>query len=183
MKCVSQAAAPWLVAWRSQLERAARCGPVLDLACGRGRNARAAASWGVPIVGLDRNAEFLRELRDDARTGGLPIRTVRFDLEQGRGIPVRTGSCAAILVFRFLFRPLAPAIEEALAPGGLLLYETFTRAQRELGYGPRQDAFLLGPGELPTLFPGLEIEATWEGREDRGPRPEAVARLAARKPL
>ena len=92
------------------------------------------------------------------------------------------GTCAAILVFRFLHRPLAPAIEAALAPGGLLLYETFTREQRTLGYGPTREAFLLAPAELPTLFPNLVPEHTWEGIEPSDPRPEAVARLTAHKP-
>jgi len=157
-------------------------GAVLELACGRGRNALAAAAWGVPILGLDRNRDFLTGLVREAAAAGLPVHAVRFDLEQGHEIPVRPGACAAILVFRFLFRPLAPAIEAALAPGGLLLYETFTLDQRNLGYGPRQEAFLLSPGELPTLFPSLSIDSTWEGIEESGPRPEAVARLAAHKP-
>lgn len=173
---------PWLVAWREALCAAGRRGPVLDLACGRGRNALAAARWGVPVIGLDRDRGFLAALRAAARAEGLPVAAARVDLEAGNGIPVRPGSCAAILVFRFLFRPLAPAIEAALAPGGLLLYETFTLAQRKLGHGPRREAFLLEPGELPGLFPGLRIEASWEGIEESGARPEAVARLAARRP-
>jgi len=176
------APSPLLVACRERLAEAARAGPVLDLACGRGRNALAAASWGIPIIAIDRNPGFLQELRAAALRDHLPVQGVRFDLEQGQGIPVRAGSCAAILVFRFLYRPLAAAIEQALAPGGLLLYETFTLNQRELGHGPSRAAFLLSPGELPTLFPGLRVELTWEGRETGGARPEAVARLAARKP-
>ena len=86
-----------------------------------------------------------------------------------------------ILVFRFLFRPLAPAIVEALAPGGLLLYETFTIHQRDLGEGPRNPAFLLHDGELPELFARLETASHWEGLTP-GPAPQALARLAARKP-
>ena len=58
----SSAPSAWLVAWRSKLAEAARLGPVLDLACGRGRNALAAARWGIPIVGIDRNAAFLTEM-------------------------------------------------------------------------------------------------------------------------
>ncbi|MGI9590989.1 MAG: class I SAM-dependent methyltransferase [Myxococcota bacterium] len=173
---------PFLLASRERLERAAHGGPVLDLGCGRGRNALAAASWGIPVFGFDRDAAFLNELQRSARRARLPVQGVRCDLEAGYGIPVAAGTCAAILVFRFLYRPLAPAIEEALAPGGLLLYETFTREQRTLGYGPSREAFLLSPGELPTLFPNLVPEHSWEGIEPAGPRPEAVARLTAHKP-
>jgi hypothetical protein len=70
----------------------------------------------------------------------------------------------------------------ALAPGGLLLYETFTVHQRELGYGPSRDEFLLQPGELPGLFPALEVSHHWEGRIE-SPREAHVAQLVARRPL
>lgn len=165
----------------ARLREAARRGPVVDLACGRGRHALAAARLGLPVLGLDRSREFLAELLAGARRHRLPLAGVRVDLENGPGLPLRAGSCGAILVFRFLFRPLAPAIVEALSPGGLLLYETFTLAQRAQGWGPRNAAFLLGPGELPALFPDLEVLAGWEGVV-AGERPEAVARLVARKP-
>lgn len=164
-----------------RLREAARLGPVLDLACGRGRHALAAARAGIPLLGIDRNAEFLRELAARGRAEHLPLRAVRADLETGTGIPVRPGSCGAVLVFRFLFRPLAAEITAALAPGGVLLYETFTIQQRDLGYGPSNPAFLLRPGELPGLFAGLEVLASWEGIVQEQ-EPWAVARLLARRP-
>jgi hypothetical protein len=83
-------------------------------------------------------------------------------------------------VFCFLFRPLALPICEALAPGGLLLYETFTIHQRDLGQKPTNTAFLLQEGELPELFGELQILSYWEGLTE-GPRPQAMARLVARK--
>jgi hypothetical protein len=85
-------------------------------------------------------------------------------------------------VFRYLHRPLAADIARALAPGGLLLYETFTIRQRDLGYGPGNPAFLLRQGELPRLFAGLDLLASWEGTT-AGEKPAAVARLAARRPV
>ena len=162
------------------LRQAARFGAVVELACGRGRIALAVAQAGTPVIGIDRNAEFLSELRDRARAGALPVTPLRADLESGHGLPLAPGRCGALLVFRYLHRPLAAAIAEALAPGGLLLYETFTLHQRDLGYGPSNPEFLLRDGELPGLFPSLEVFAHWEGRS-AGERPAAVARLAARK--
>jgi SAM-dependent methyltransferase len=165
---------------RERLAAAAQRGPVLDLACGRGRHALAAAELGARVVGIDRDAGFLAELQQAARGRGLPVRGIRADLETSHGIPVRAGSCSAILVFCFLFRPLAPAICEVLAPGGLLLYETFTVHQPATGHGPRNRAFLLEDGELPALFPELEILHHWEGL-GAGPHPSALARISARK--
>ena len=50
------------------------------------------------------------------------------DLE-GEATDLGEAAYDVIVVFRYLHRPLFPALERALAPGGLLVYETFTRAQ------------------------------------------------------
>lgn len=131
-------------------------------------------------MGLDRNDAFLRELLDRARAEDLPVRVARADLEAGDGLPLRAGSCGVLMVFRFLHRPLAPALVEALAPGGLLLYETFTIDQKDVPQGPSREAFLLKRGELPRLFPELWHVHHWEGWT-AGPRPSALARLVARR--
>ena len=171
----------WFVAHAAHLREASRLGVVCDLACGRGRHALAAAELGARVVAIDRSRDALRELGERAGSRALAIQRLRADLEATRAIPLRPGSCGAVLVFRFLSRPLAPAIVECLAPGGLLLYETFTVHQRDAGYGPRNPAFLLEPGELRRLFAELEVLSCSEGwTED--PRPEALARLAARRP-
>ncbi len=173
---------PFFVEQTAQLRSAAKRGPVVDLACGRGRHCIAAAESGAHAIGVDRNPSFLADLRAAARTRGLRVDTIRADLERSAKFPLKPGCCAVILVFRFLFRPLAPRIEEALRPGGLLLFETFTVHQRQFAAGPRNPAFLLDAGELPELFPGLEVLEFWEGVTD-GSSPAAVARLAARKPV
>ncbi len=129
---------------------------------------------------MDRDAARLAELASLARDRRLPLHAVCTDLETPHGIPVRPGLCGAILVFRFLFRPLAGAIRDSLTPGGLLVYETFTIHQRNLGYGPVNADFLLHDGELRATFADLEILEYWEGLTS-GDRPEALARLSARK--
>jgi tellurite methyltransferase len=175
-------ASPHVLAHLAQLRDATSLGPVVDLACGRGRNALAIAARGIAVLGIDRNAEFLGELSRAAAQRGLSVRAARADLEAAPNPPLAEGRCGALVVCCYLHRPLAPALESLLAPGGWLLYETFTIHQRELGYGPENPAFLLQPGELPALFPRLAIAHYWEGTSDE-PRPAAVARLAARKPL
>lgn len=172
---------PWLVLHADLLRKAARLGPVLDVACGSGRHTLASAELGARAVGLDRDPAALRRLQREACARGLGgVAVLLADLETTPSLPVRVGSCGAVLVFRYLHRPLAPALAALLRPGGLLLYETFTRDQTELGYGPRAPAFLLAPGELRGLFPDLEALAYEEGRFGEE-RPEALARLAARK--
>jgi len=172
---------PLLAAELPRLREAAARGPVVDLACGRGRHALVVAEAGIAVLGIDRDPRALAALAGAARARALPVTALRADLETPHGIPVRAGACGAILVFRFLFRPLAPAIAAALAPGGLLLYETFTIDQRSMAQGPRNPAFLLEPGELPRLCPALEVLGYSEAIRE-GPEPEAVASLCARRP-
>lgn len=177
----ADAPSPFVRAQESALRASARHGPVLDLACGRGRHARLLAGWGLPVVALDRNRAALAALAAPARAGGLPIAPLGADAEARCGLPLRPAAFGAVLVTRFLFRPLAPALAALLRPGGLLVYETFTVHNRDLGQGPRNPSFLLEPGELPGLFPGLEVVASWEGLREE-PTREWVASLTARRP-
>ena len=71
----------------------------------------------------------------------------------------------------------------AVAPGGLLLYETFAIGNERFGK-PSNPAFLLQPGELniAALAGGLEVIA-FEQVELGAPRPAVVQRIAARAPV
>jgi SAM-dependent methyltransferase len=171
---------PFVVAQQARLRAAGRLGPLLDLACGRGRHALLAAGWRVRVVALDRDGEALRALAAEAAQRRLALAPLRADAEATSGLPLRTGSFGAVVVTRFLYRPLAPALAALLRPGGILVYETFTRRQRETAEGPRNPAFLLDDGELPRLFPQLEVLELAEGLR-AGRRPEWVASLAAHK--
>ena len=52
-----------------------------------------------------------------------------------------------------LWRPLLPTLVEAVAPGGVLIYETFACGNERFGR-PRNPDFLLRPGELLELVRG-----------------------------
>ena len=161
-------------------------GLALDLACGRGRHALAAAAAGLDVLAVDRRAKVLGELSAEAAAGAAHpgrVRCAVLDLEGAERPALRgTELFSCVFVFRYLHRPLMPWIEDVLQPGGLLIYETFTTAQRRLGWGPSRDAFLLAPGELPLLFPRLEIECYVEGPSGDPKNPE-TGRLVARRPL
>ena len=174
-------------AWQDALGEAIGLGPLADLACGRGRHALPSARLGWPTLAVDRNPVYLREVHESARNESLPLHCLQCDLESDQFLPINPETCGAILVFCFLYRPLARAIVEALAPGGLLLYQTFTLEQLSFSNGPRNPNFLLKQGELRALFPDLTPLDYREGaRADIQPddaRPRAMAELVAVKPI
>ena len=161
------------------LRQASGRGPLLDLACGSGRNALPLARAGSAVIGLDRDRTRLTALGGAAH--GLRVWLLQADLEATGSIPLASASCAAVLVFRYLQRALAAEIVRVLQPHGLLLYETFTREHGQISRHPRNPAFLLEPGELPRLFSALVPLRAEEARVQT-PAAEAVARLVARKP-
>jgi len=149
---------------------------VLDVAAGRGRHALLFAAAGWPVTAIDRDTGRMAALAAVAARMDWPVTTVVRDLEAG---DASLGDAAwdLILVTHYLHRPLLPAIVRALAPDGVLLYETFTTAQAARGK-PTNPAFLLTPGELPRLVAPLVVERQREGDVDG----RMVASVAARKP-
>ncbi|WP_029214927.1 class I SAM-dependent methyltransferase [Kallotenue papyrolyticum] len=170
-----RAPSAWLAGWLDRLAP----GLALDVACGTGRNALLLAERGWRVIGVDISPVGLRIAREEARRRGLSLALAALDLDAW---PLPQARFDLVCVFRFLQRPLCSRLAAALKPGGLLLYETFTVDQRRYEGGPRQDDFLLQPGELPTLFPDLEVVEHNEGIVEEGGRPRALARLAGRRP-
>jgi tellurite methyltransferase len=164
----------WLLETADLLPR--ERGRALDVACGRGRHALLLAAAGFAVDAVDRDEAALAFLRATADRLELPVATVRADLESAAP-PLEPGAYALVVAFHYLHRPLFPALVAALAPGGLLLYETFTVDQAAVGK-PRDPAHLLLHGELARLVAPLEVvrarDGVHEGRH--------VAGIAARKP-
>ena len=153
--------------------------PVLDLACGNGRNGLALAAAGLPLLFADQSTSALETVEQRLSEADLPGRTWQIDLEQPGTNPLAGKRFAAIVVFRYLHRPLFPAIRDAVVPGGIVVYETFTIEQRRFGR-PNNPDFLLQPGELEANFRGWERIYYFEGigtDPDRG-----IAQIVARKP-
>jgi len=152
---------------------------VLDLACGEGRHSIAAAALGAAVTGIDRDPEKLERARARAAEAKLTIQWQEVDLEAEW--PELAGF-DAVLVFNYLDRANMPRILRLVAPGGVLLMETFLDAQRDAGWGPTSDEHLLRPGELArlvrplTVIFGREVVETVDSN-----RWCAVASIVARK--
>ena len=130
-----------------------RCGLALDLACGLGGNARLLAAQGLEVMAWDIADVAIEKLAAHAVEQGLSIVAERRDVVARPPEPRRFD---VIVVSRFLERSLFPALAEALRPGGLLFYQTFTREAVGL-VGPSNPAYRLGPNELLQAFASLRV--------------------------
>lgn len=152
----------WLLENGDLLRPGAR---VLDVACGSGRHTLLLASAGFHVTAVDRDDAAIARLRTIADRLSLVVDAKVQDLETEADLGA--GCCDVILVVHYLHRPLFPRFVRALAPGGLLLYETFTVEQARLGR-PTNPDFLLRPGELHDLVAPLHVirgrEGEFEGR-------------------
>lgn len=153
--------------------------PVIDLACGKGQNGIFLATKGIPVVLIDRSASKLALARHAAKKVGAKMNFRQLDLERGDSTPLPMESAGGILVFRYLHRPLMPDIKKALTTGGVLMYETYTRAQAKYKR-PKNPDYLLKPGELQHWFEGWELIHYYEGTAQDPER--AIAQIVCRKP-
>lgn len=147
-------------------------GRVLDVASGSGRHSRYFAERGHPVTAVD---------RDISRLAPHPaIEAVEADLEDGSPWPFAGRSFAAIVGTNYLHRPLFAHFPDCLAPGGVLIWETFAAGNEAYGK-PRNPEFLLKDGELIGAVSGkLRIVAYEAGLVHR-PEPAVVQRIAAVK--
>jgi SAM-dependent methyltransferase len=145
-------------------------GPVLDVACGSGRHVRWLAAAGYDVHGVDRDAAALEPLRAVASVTVADI--------EAEPWPFAMARFAAIVTTNYLWRPLLPAVAASLAPGGVLIHETFALGHQTIGR-PSNPDFLLKPGELAAwaLSTGLRIVAFEDGYEAQPER--LVQRIVA----
>jgi SAM-dependent methyltransferase len=173
---LDHAASPWVVARCATLPADAL---ILDLASGTGRHTEPIASGGRTVVALDfvHRAVAAAVARHDRILGVVADATA---------LPFGPGRFDAIVCVNFLDRSLFKPFAELLTPGGMLVYETFTRAHLDVvargrARGPRNPAYLLDAGELAILVSPLVVQEHNEGLvvDDAGER--HVARVMARK--
>jgi SAM-dependent methyltransferase len=160
--------------------------PVLDLACGAGRNGIFCLQHALPVRFADINQDNLKTIKHSlAQCEKNNADLASFwcvDFEQNVSDILVENSFSAVMVFRYLHRPLMDQIKSSVATGGVVIYETFTTEQRQYGRPKRSD-FLLKPGELVEFFSDWEILHSFEGvkKSDTAETQEAVAQIVARK--
>jgi SAM-dependent methyltransferase len=160
--------APWVERHAHLIAADAR---VLDLACGSGRHARFFAGRGCRVDAVDRDAALAPGFAD-----WPAIHFLAADLEAGPW-PYADGLFDALIVTNYLHRPLLPRLAAALAPGGVLLYETFALGNERYGR-PSNPDYLLRPGELFAAFGTVLHVLAYEDGVDAA-RPARVQRLCA----
>ena len=155
-------------------ERITPGGNVLDLACGSGRHSLDMLERGHAVTACDIDISGLSDLK---HRPGLEL--VEADLEHSPW-PFAKRQFLAIIVTNYLHRPLFPDVLTALAPEGLLIYETFAAGNEAFGR-PRNPDHLLQRGELLSgILDGLTIIA-YEDLVITAPQPAAVQRVCAHR--
>jgi SAM-dependent methyltransferase len=167
---VSPFVAEWIAAHAPGTDQRSR--RALDVAMGRGGHAMALARAGFETFGVDVACGLVQQARASSRAEGLSIRAWCADLTN---YPLPSRRFDVVVVVRYLQRDLFKSLRATVRPRGVILYETFTTAQRSLGWGPTSPDHLLEPGELVRLFDDFEILFYEEVSA-----PEAVARIAVR---
>ncbi|MPZ43046.1 MAG: SAM-dependent methyltransferase [Betaproteobacteria bacterium] len=161
----------WVRRWADHIPRGGR---VLDLAAGSGRHARLLAALGHPVEVVDRDAAAMSGLK-----GVAGIRTRVADIEAGSW-PYPGEAFAGVVVTNYLHRPLLALLVAAVAPGGVLIYETFAAGNERFGR-PTNPDFLLRPGELLDAVRGRLRVLAYEDLEVEVPKRAMVQRICAQR--
>lgn len=145
----------WVQRWSHLLRPG---GTLLDIACGQGRHLHWFAQRGHRVTGIDRSEPAVA-FASSIGTGVLA------DIENAAWPLLKNGApdtFDGVVVTNYLWRPLMPVIQASVAPGGVLIYETFATGNGSVGKPSRAD-FLLQDGELLSAFQELRVVAYEHG--------------------
>jgi len=166
--------------------------PVLDLACGTGRNGLYLVKNNIPTTFSDIRSDALVTVKnnfvgEEFKGTKHLAKYWQIDFEQQDRQLLNDEKYTGVLVFNYLHRPLMSQIKNTVISGGFIFYETFTTNQSQYGR-PSNPDFLLRPGELLEHFSGWKVHHHFEGDVDciieNGNRKskKAIAQLVAEKP-
>jgi SAM-dependent methyltransferase len=149
---------------------------VLDLACGGGRHTRLLLEAGHRVLAVDRDV-----VKITARGPHPKLEILAFDLENKQPWPFAAERFKGVLVTNYLYRPMLKATLGLVAPGGVLIYETFGVGNERFGR-PSNPDYLAHPGEIADMAraSGFSVSNDSHVKIDL-PNPAVVQRVIARK--
>ncbi len=164
-------------------------GRVLDLGCGLGNLARAAARQGCQVTALDASPAAIAHLARAAAAEHLPIAARRADLSHPLQLAEKTFDAVAAIGLLMFFPPsqaraAAAALAHRVKPGGLVAINVLIEGTTYMDMFEPGGYTLFGEHELLETFPGwgrelFEIAAY--------PAPQSAVKrfctLVARRPL
>jgi len=127
-----------------------RTGLALDAAAGVALHGRFLAERGLHVIAFDIAEVGLQLAKREMANMGGQFETAVLDLST---LWLPPNSFDVIVNFRFLERTTFPVYQQALRPGGLLIFETFIRPNTP----EEHPHYFLKPGELHASFANLEI--------------------------
>jgi SAM-dependent methyltransferase len=148
-------------------------GAALDVAGGVGRHSIFMAKHGWKVTLLDISDIGIAQARKNAGELGDLIDYQVTDLTLTQW---EASHYDLVMVFFYLERGIFRQLADAILPGGLLIYKTYTHLAPKFGKGPSHPMHLLKENELLHTFPGMTVLHYKENIRDR-----AVAELVARK--
>jgi SAM-dependent methyltransferase len=150
-------------------------GSVLDVACGNGRHTRLFLARGHEVVAVDIDLSKVSDLQTSAC-----LKLIEADIERDPW-PLSGARFDAVVVTNYLHRQLFDRFVEALAPEGIMIYETYARGNERWGR-PSNPDFLLRPGELLEVARGRLRVVAYEDVTVMEPRQAVVQRICAIAP-
>jgi tellurite methyltransferase len=135
-------------------------GDVLDLGCGLGNLALAAAERGCRVTALDASAAAIADLRRRASARNLPLEAHSADLRHY--VPARDYDCVvSIGLLMFLAcadaRGLLARLREAVRPGGLAALNVLIEGTTYMDMFDPEAHCLFGRDEIGAAFAGWEV--------------------------
>ena len=155
-------------------------GHALDIACGRGQNSFYLASLGLEVDAVDLSNVAIEHVQQEASRTGATVNPIQLNLETE---PFPAAEYQVIICFNYLQRSLFPKIQQALAPDGLLIYETYHRDHIDRLENAIRREYVFEDNELLDAFSELRVLAYREEVVDLkdGIHKKAIASIVAKK--
>ncbi|GAB7090945.1 hypothetical protein JCM18237_12160 [Halorubrum luteum] len=154
-------------------------GRALDVATGTGRNAVYLAGRGYDVEAVDVSDEALERGRRRAAEAGVDVEWIRTDLTDSE-YDIEANAYDLITVSFFAALELVPELKDALAPGGVLVYEHHLRSSERVEIGPSRDRHRYRSNDLLRACLDLTILTYEERRREVNDGTAAVATVVAR---